>query len=72
MTEVNPVLKIIATTRERLSLGSSRTIVLDGFDDLETSISLFLKLASAVDDTFEASAGDMADIRALCELSQGV
>lgn len=72
LTEANPQLKVIATTRERLWLGSSRTIPLDGFDDIETSVSLFLKLATADDDTFEASPTDLREIRRICELAQGV
>jgi predicted ATPase/class 3 adenylate cyclase len=72
LTDVNLGLKVIATTRERLALPSCRTIPLDGFDDLDTSVTLFMKLATAVDDTFEASPDDMMDIRALCELSQGI
>lgn len=72
LLESNPSLKMVVTTRQRLALPSCRTIPLDGFEDVETSISLFLKLAASVDDTFEANARDIEDIRALCELAQGV
>ncbi len=71
----HPELKVIATSRIKLSLHSCTTLNVDGLgvDEHGTaSTELFIQLAKTHDDTFELAPGDEEIIRSLCSAAEGI
>ena len=75
LLQSHPELKVIATSRTKLSLHSCMTLNVDGLgvDEHGTaSTELFVQLAKTHDDTFELGPGDEDVVKSICSAAEGI